>query len=65
MNNKQGAVQTIFGSKRYMSVAKIKRMNKKDLDLWLSLRGFSATSFSNNKEKVEALIEDLLDELSA
>ena len=61
---KAGTVETVFGSKRHMSVARIKRMGKRDLDSWLFLRGFSPTSFSNNKERKEALIEDLLDELN-
>lgn len=59
-----GRVETIFGSTRYMSVARINKMRKADLDNWLFLRGFSPEAFDNNKEKKEVLIEDLQGELN-
>jgi hypothetical protein len=60
-----GKVETIFGTKRFMSVATINRMRKADLDDWLFQRGFMPEAFDNNKEKKEVLIEDLKSELNA
>ena len=60
-----GKVETIFGTKRFMSVATINRMRKADLDDWLFQRGFMPEAFDNNKEKREVLIEDLKSELNA
>ena len=48
---KAGKIETIFGTKRFMSVATIKRMRKADLDDWLFQRGFMPEAFDNNKEK--------------
>ena len=62
---KAGKIETIFGTKRFMSVATIKRMRKADLDDWLFQRGFMPEAFDNNKEKREVLIEDLKSELNA
>jgi hypothetical protein len=60
-----GKIETIFGTKRFMSVATINRMRKADLDDWLFQRGFMPEAFDNNKEKREVLIEDLKSELNA
>ena len=60
-----GKVETIFGTKRFMSVATINRMRKADLDDWLFQRGFMPEAFDNNKEKREVLLEDLKGELNA
>ena len=60
-----GKIETIFGTKRFMSVALINRMRKADLDDWLFQRGFMPEAFDNNKEKREVLIEDLKSELNA
>ena len=60
-----GKVETIFGTKRFMSVATINRMRKADLDDWLFQRGFMPEAFDNNKEKREVLLEDLKSELNA
>jgi hypothetical protein len=60
-----GKIETIFGTKRLMSVATINRMRKADLDDWLFQRGFMPEAFDNNKEKREVLIEDLKSELNA
>jgi len=60
-----GKVETIFGTKRFMSVATINRMRKPDLDDWLFQRGFMPEAFDNNKEKRECLLEDLKSELNA
>ena len=62
---KAGKIETIFGTKRFMSVATINRMRKADLDDWLFQRGFMPEAFDNNKEKREVLIEDLKSELNA
>ena len=59
-----GKIETIFGTKRFMSVALINRMRKADLDDWLFQRGFMPEAFDNNKEKREVLIEDLKSELN-
>ena len=59
-----GKIETIFGTKRFMSVATINRMRKADLDDWLFQRGFMPEAFDNNKEKREVLIEDLKSELN-
>lgn len=64
-HRKAGKVETIFGTKRFMSVATINRMRKADLDDWLFQRGFMPEAFDNNKEKREVLIEDLKGELNA
>lgn len=64
-NRKAGKVETIFGTKRFMSVATINRMRKADLDDWLFQRGFMPEAFDNNKEKREVLIKDLKGELNA
>lgn len=60
-----GKVETIYGTKRFMSVATINRMRKPDLDDWLFQRGFMPEAFDNNKEKRECLLEDLKSELNA
>ena len=60
-----GKIETIFGTKRFMSVSLINRMRKADLDDWLFQRGFMPEAFDNNKEKREVLIEDLKSELNA
>ena len=60
-----GKIETIFGTKRFMSVATINRMRKADLDDWLFQRGFMPEAFDNNKEKREVLLEDLKSELNA
>lgn len=65
MKVKSGKVETMFGFKRFMSVSRINKMLKADLDDWLFQRGFMPEAFDNNKEKRETLIEDLLGELNA
>ena len=62
---KAGKIETIFGTKRFMSVSLINRMRKADLDDWLFQRGFMPEAFDNNKEKREVLLEDLKSELNA
>ena len=64
-HRKAGKVETIFGTKRFMSVATIRKMNKASLDDWLFQRGFMPEAFDNNKEKREVLLEDLKGELNA
>ena len=64
-NRKAGKVETIFGTKRFMSVATINRMRKADLDDWLFQRGFMPEAFRQQQEKREVLIEDLKGELNA
>ena len=64
-NRRAGKIETIYGTKRFMSVALINRMRKADLDDWLFQRGFMPEAFDNNKEKREVLIEDLKGELNA
>ena len=60
-----GKVETIYGSKRFMSVATIRKMNKASLDDWLFQRGFMPEAFDNNTEKRQVLIDDLRSELNA
>lgn len=60
-----GKVETIYGTKRFMSVATIRKMNKASLDDWLFQRGFMPEAFDNVKEKKQVLIEDLRSELNA
>lgn len=60
-----GKVETIYGSKRFMSVATIRKMNKASLDDWLAQRGFMPEAFDNVKEKKQVLIDDLRSELNA
>jgi len=60
-----GKVETIYGTLRFMSVARINKMNKASLDDWLFQRGFMPEAFDNNKERRECLVEDLKGELNA
>ena len=60
-----GKVETIYGSKRFMSVATIRKMNKASLDDWLAQRGYMPEAFDNVKEKKQVLIDDLRSELNA
>ena len=60
-----GKVETVYGTKRFMSVATIRKMNKASLDDWLSQRGFMPEAFDNVKEKKQVLIDDLRSELNA
>ena len=60
-----GKVETIYGTLRFMSVARINKMNKASLDDWLFQRGFMPEAFDNSKEKRECLVEDLKGELNA
>ena len=60
-----GSVETLHGIKVFMSVAKINKMKKDELNDWLYLRGFAPDAFDGNKEKKEVLIEDLRGELNA
>ena len=60
-----GKVETIYGTKRFMSVATINKMNKASLEDWLFQRGFMPEAFETNKERKECLIEDLKGELNA
>ncbi len=62
---KAGKVETIFGTKRFMSVSTIRKMNKASLDDWLFQRGFMPEAFDNNTEKRQVLIDDLRSELNA
>ena len=50
-NRKAGKVETIFGTKRFMSVATINRMRKADLDDWLFQRGFMPELSTTTKRK--------------
>ena len=60
-----GKVETIYGTLRFMSVARINKMNKASLDDWLFQRGFMPEAFDSSKEKRECLVEDLKGELNA
>ena len=60
-----GKVETVYGTKRFMSVATIRKMNKASLDDWLFQRGFMPEAFDNVKEKKQVLIDDLRSELNA
>ena len=65
INRNAGKVETIYGTLRFMSVARINKMNKASLDDWLFQRGFMPEAFDNNKERRECLVEDLKGELNA
>jgi hypothetical protein len=65
MRKNSGYIETIQGGVRFMSVAKINKMKKMDLDHLLYQRGFMPEAFENVKEKRECLIEDLRSEVNA
>ncbi len=60
-----GYIETLHGSHVFMSVAKINKMRKGELDHLLFLRGFMPEAFDNVKEKRVCLTEDIRSELNA